>query len=167
MEALVARTLDAADDVVVGVADRQDDLGVDLTVFGPEVVEFGVRPVFLALTLVAILLERPDLLGEVVREDGAERRVRRGVERRPLIALAVGVPEPAALETVSGRGATIRSNAAPDCGTMVTLVQPAAGEIVDEVHAISKAGIELSFAGDEDSVAFALSAIAADMTQAG
>jgi len=87
--------------------------------------------------------------------------------RRRMCVIHADAPAPAALESVSGRGATIRSNAAPECGTMVRLVHPAAGEIVAEVHAISEAGIELSFAGDEDSVAFALSAVAADMTQPG
>lgn len=75
-------------------------------------------------------------------------------------------PSPAALENVSGRGATVRSNAEPSCGSTVTLVHPAAGEIAAEVHAISETGIELSFQGDEESIAFALSAVAADMTRA-
>lgn len=48
---------------------------------------------------------------------------------------------------------------------MVTFSHPAAGEILAEVHAVSERGIELSFAGDEASVAFALCAVAADMTQ--
>jgi hypothetical protein len=87
--------------------------------------------------------------------------------RRRMCVLHADVPSPAALETVSGRGATIRSNAEPACGTIVRLVHPAAGEITAEVHAISETGIELNFAGDEDSVAFALSAVAADMTRSG
>ncbi|WP_255454802.1 hypothetical protein [Parasphingopyxis sp. CP4] len=74
-------------------------------------------------------------------------------------------PSPAALEAVSGRGATIRSNAELTHGSNVTLVHPAAGEIVAEVHAVSETGIELSFLGDEHAVAFALSAVAADMTR--
>ncbi|WP_246263246.1 hypothetical protein [Parasphingopyxis algicola] len=85
--------------------------------------------------------------------------------RRRMCVLHADAPAPAALETVSGRGATVRSNAQPACGSTVKLVHPAAGEIVAEVHAISETGIELSFAGDEDSVGFALSAVAADMTR--
>ncbi len=76
-------------------------------------------------------------------------------------------PAPAALDSVSGRGATVRSNIAARCGARVTLVHPSAGEIAAEVHAISESGIELSFAGDEQSVAFALTAIASDMTRTG
>lgn len=86
--------------------------------------------------------------------------------RRRMCVIHADGPAPAALERVSGRGATIRSNTKPECGALIRLVHPAAGEIVAEVHAISEAGIELSFAGDEESVAFALSAVAADMTQA-
>lgn len=82
-----------------------------------------------------------------------------------MCVLHADAPVPAALESVSGRGATVRSNAEPACGATVTLVHPAAGEIVAEVHAISETGIELSFAGDEASVAFALSAVASDMTR--
>jgi len=87
--------------------------------------------------------------------------------RRRMCVIHGDTPAPAALESVSGHGATIRSNSVPACGTVVTLVHPAAGEIVGEVHAVSDSGIELSFAGDEESVAFALSAIAADMTRSG
>lgn len=86
--------------------------------------------------------------------------------RRRMCVIHADAPSPAALESVSGRGATIRSNASPECGTKIRLVHPAAGEIIAEVHAISEAGIELSFACDEESVAFALSAVAADMTRA-
>jgi hypothetical protein len=53
----------------------------------------------------------------------------------------------------------------PASGSIVTLVHPAAGEIRAEVHAVTDNGIELAFAGDEASVAFALGAIAADMTR--
>ena len=85
--------------------------------------------------------------------------------RRRMCVVHADSPSPAALEAVSGRGATIRSNAELAHGSTVTLVHPAAGEIVAEVHAVSETGIELSFLGDERSVAFALSAVAADMTR--
>ena len=87
--------------------------------------------------------------------------------RRRMCVLHADGPSPAALEDVSGRGATVRSNRAPDCGAMVTLVHPAAGPIDATVHAVSETGIELRFAGNEDSIAFALTAIASDMTRAG
>ena len=85
--------------------------------------------------------------------------------RRRMCVLHADSPSPAALEAVSGRGATIRSNAELTHGSSVTLVHPAAGEIVAEVHAVSETGIELSFLGDEHAVAFAFSAVAADMTR--
>ena len=86
--------------------------------------------------------------------------------RRRMCVIHAEGPAPAALDSVSGRGAIVRSNIDTQCGARVTLVHPSAGEIAAEVHAVSDAGIELSFAGDEAAVAFALTAIAADMTRA-
>jgi hypothetical protein len=85
--------------------------------------------------------------------------------RRRMCVLHADRPAPVALERISGRGAQLRSNVRPASGSIVTLVHPAAGEIRAEVHAVTDNGIELAFAGDEASVAFALGAIAADMTR--
>lgn len=73
-------------------------------------------------------------------------------------------PAPAALVEISGRGATIRSNLVPDQGSSVSLRHPVSGEIAAQVSAIREDGIELVFEAGEESVAFALGAIAADMT---
>ncbi|MEO1168018.1 MAG: hypothetical protein AAFW97_04815 [Pseudomonadota bacterium] len=85
--------------------------------------------------------------------------------RRRMCVIHGDAPAPAALDSVSGRGAIIRSNMNAECGARVTLAHPSAGEIAAEVHAVSDSGIELRFAGDEDAVAFALTAIASDMTR--
>ena len=50
--------------------------------------------------------------------------------RRRMCVIHADAPSPAALESVSGRGATIRSNVNPECGAKVRLVHPAAGEII-------------------------------------
>lgn len=85
--------------------------------------------------------------------------------RRRMCVLHADTPSPAALEAVSGRGARLRSNARPARDAEIVLHHPVAGEIAARVSAVGEHGIDIAFAGDEASVAFALRAIAADMTQ--
>ena len=74
-------------------------------------------------------------------------------------------PAPAALREVSASGAFIETNARPALGAQVELRHPEAGTIVGEVRALSEDGIGISFDCGERSVAFALAAIAADMSR--
>jgi hypothetical protein len=61
-------------------------------------------------------------------------------------------------------GAFLETNARPNLGSLVTLRHPEAGQIEAVVHAISRDGVELRFECGEQSVAFALAAITADMS---
>lgn len=84
--------------------------------------------------------------------------------RRRMCVLSAERPAPAALVEVSGRGAVIRSNLVPEQGSTVSLRHPVSGEIDAKVASVREDGIELSFDVGEDSVAFALGAVAADMS---
>ena len=85
--------------------------------------------------------------------------------RRRMCILQAGTPFPAALREVSGRGAFLETNARPELGATVLLRHPEAGAIQATVQALADDGIRLRFAGGEQSVAFALAAIAADMSR--
>jgi hypothetical protein len=74
-------------------------------------------------------------------------------------------PAPAALRTVSASGAFLETNLRPALGDSVELRHPEAGAIAATVRALADDGIELGFARGEASVAFALAAIAADMSR--
>jgi hypothetical protein len=73
-------------------------------------------------------------------------------------------PSAAALRSVSGAGAFLETDARPQLGSVVALRHPEAGEIAAVVHGVSRDGIELRFQCGEKSVAFALAAITADMS---
>ena len=79
--------------------------------------------------------------------------------------LIAGEPAPGALRTVSATGAFLETNARPAVGTTVELRHPEAGAIQATVRAVGSDGVELGFACSEQSVAFALAAIAADMSR--
>jgi hypothetical protein len=85
--------------------------------------------------------------------------------RRRMCVLVTDPPAPAALRTVSALGAFLETNARPPLGARVALRHPEAGTIPAEVEAVSLEGVSLRFDGSERSVAFALAAIAADMTR--
>ena len=85
--------------------------------------------------------------------------------RRRMCILFAGSPSPAALREVSGRGAFLETNARPALGASVVLRHPEAGAIEATVQAVSDDGIRIRFAGTEQSIAFALAAIAADMSR--
>ena len=75
-----------------------------------------------------------------------------------------GRPIPVALDHISGRSLHIHSNSPLMIGEKVTLNHPVAGAISGEIAARGNCGVEVRLAGDESAIAFALSAIAADMT---
>lgn len=84
--------------------------------------------------------------------------------RRMCVLLADG-PFPAALREVSARGAFVETNARPELGARVDLSHPEAGLIEGVVRAVAADGVQIAFICNEASVAFALAAIAADMTR--
>lgn len=85
--------------------------------------------------------------------------------RRRMCILEADTPFPAALRDVSGRGAFLETNARPDLGARVLLRHPEAGAIEGVVQAVADDGIRLRFVCGEQSIAFALAAIAADMSK--
>jgi len=85
--------------------------------------------------------------------------------RRRMCVLVAGSPAPAALRRLSATGAFVETNARPALGDEVELRHPEAGTIHATVRALSPDGVELGFAFGEASVAFALAAIAADMSR--
>jgi hypothetical protein len=78
--------------------------------------------------------------------------------------LVAGTPAPAAMRSISASGAFLETNARPALGDSVELRHPEAGAIEAVVRGIGPDGVELGFPLGEASVAFALAAIAADMS---
>lgn len=78
--------------------------------------------------------------------------------------LVADTPAPAALREVSARGAFLETNARPPLGASVELRHPEAGSIQATIHSLAFDGIRLGFPCSEASMAFAVAAIAADMT---
>jgi hypothetical protein len=74
-------------------------------------------------------------------------------------------PAPAALRHVSATGAFLETNARPALGCSVELHHPDAGAIAGTVRSVAPDGIGIDFDCGERSVAFALAAIAADMSR--
>ena len=85
--------------------------------------------------------------------------------RRRMCVLVADTASPAALRTVSATGAFLETNARPAVGSRVELRHPEAGAIPAEVRALSEEGVSIGFRYGEQSVAFALAAIAADMSR--
>ena len=86
--------------------------------------------------------------------------------RRRRMCMIIGShAAPAALREVSASGAFLETAARPGLGDRVELRHPDAGAIQGQVRALADDGILLSFADTENSVAFALAAIAADMSR--
>ena len=86
--------------------------------------------------------------------------------RRRMCVLIADHPAPAALRQVSAAGAFLETNARPALGASVELHHPEAGAILAEVRSLADDGIGIVFPCTERSVAFALAAIAADMSRA-
>ncbi|MEA3032459.1 MAG: hypothetical protein QOH86_475 [Sphingomonadales bacterium] len=82
-----------------------------------------------------------------------------------MCVLVAGHAAPAALRDVSARGAYVETGARPEIGSRVELRHPEAGTIEGIVRALAADGVQLSFTCCEASVAFAVAAIAADMTR--
>lgn len=85
--------------------------------------------------------------------------------RRRMCVLIADHPAPAALREVSAAGAFLETNARPALGASVELHHPEAGAILGEVCSVAHDGIGIAFVCGERSVAFALAAIAADMSR--
>jgi hypothetical protein len=85
--------------------------------------------------------------------------------RRRMCVLIADAPCPAALRQISAAGAFLETNARPVLGASVELHHPEAGAIEAEVSSLAHDGVGLVFATSERSVAFALAAIAADMSR--
>ena len=85
--------------------------------------------------------------------------------RRRMCVLIADNPCPAALRQVSAAGAFLETNARPVLGASVELHHPEAGAIEGQVSSLADDGIGLAFRTSERSVAFALAAIAADMSR--
>jgi hypothetical protein len=85
--------------------------------------------------------------------------------RRRMCVLIGERPAPAALRDVSATGAFLETNARPALGRRVELHHPEAGAIAGIVCSLSPDGIAIGFDCGERSVAFALAAIAADMSR--
>ncbi|MFN3944824.1 MAG: hypothetical protein ACK4K7_07835 [Allosphingosinicella sp.] len=85
--------------------------------------------------------------------------------RRPMCVLIADAPAPAALREISARGALLDTNSRPEIGGTVELRHPEAGTIEGRVRAHSADGIAIQFDCGARSAAFALAAIAADMSR--
>jgi hypothetical protein len=85
--------------------------------------------------------------------------------RRRMCVLICDHPSPAALRNVSAAGAFLETNVRPALGSQVELHHPEAGAISGEVCSLADDGIGIGFTCGEHSVAFALAAIASDMSR--
>ena len=85
--------------------------------------------------------------------------------RRRMCVLIADHPAPAALREVSAMGAFLETNARPELGRSIELHHPEAGAIFGTVCSVSHDGIGVGFDCCERSVAFALAAIASDMSR--
>lgn len=87
--------------------------------------------------------------------------------RRRMCVLVADHAAPAALREVSATGALLETAIRPPVGSRVELRHPEAGGIFAEVSALTEQGVALAFACGDESVAFALAAVAADMSRPG
>lgn len=87
--------------------------------------------------------------------------------RRRMCMLIADAPAPAALREISAGGAFLETNARPPLGASVELHHPDAGSIRGTVRSLADDGVGIGFTYGERSVAFALAAIAADMSRPG
>ncbi|HEX4736790.1 MAG TPA: hypothetical protein VH331_04425 [Allosphingosinicella sp.] len=96
---------------------------------------------------------------------GDKTRMASRWRRRRMCVLVAGTPAPAALRDISASAAFLETNARPALGSRVQLQHPEAGIITGIVSALSPDGVHLAFDRSEQSAAFALAAIAADMSR--
>lgn len=102
-------------------------------------------------------------MGAVRNLDGGSMASR--WRRRRMCVLIADRPAPAALREVSAAGAFVETHVRPPVGALVELRHPDAGTIEGRVQAVSADGIAITFVRGDRSVAFALAAIAADMSR--
>jgi hypothetical protein len=103
-------------------------------------------------------------MGAAGRIDGGSRMASRW-RRRRMCVLISDHPAPAALREISATGAFLETNARPPLGSAVELHHPEAGAIDAVVSSLAPDGIALGFACGEQSMAFAMAAIASDMSR--
>lgn len=102
---------------------------------------------------------------------GAERKITIATtmasrwRRRPMCVLVADNAEPAMLRDISASGAFLETNARPPLGATVELRHPEAGAIPGIVRSLAYDGIAIGFDCGEQSMAFALAAITADMSR--
>ena len=95
-----------------------------------------------------------------------QRRSMTSAWRQRRMCLLLGeAPAPAAIRDISARGAFLETNQRPPLGSRIALSHPVAGTIDAEVSALAADGIAIAFLVTGRSVAFALAAIAADMSR--
>jgi hypothetical protein len=85
--------------------------------------------------------------------------------RRRMCVLIHDTAAPAALREISATGAFLETNVRPGIGARIELHHPEAGAISGLVRSLADDGIGIGFECGERSVAFALAAIAADMSR--
>ena len=85
--------------------------------------------------------------------------------RRRMCVLVADTPAPAALRTIDATGAVVETSVKPSLGASVSLRHPDAGEIAARVSSVAADSITIGFDISPQSVAFALAAIAADMSR--
>lgn len=85
--------------------------------------------------------------------------------RRRMCVLIADLPVPAALREISAMGAFLETSARPTLGAPVELHHPEVGAIAGVVSSLASDGIGIGFSCGEASVAFAMAAIAADMSR--
>lgn len=84
--------------------------------------------------------------------------------RRRMCILVTETPAPAVLREISARGAFLETNARPELESDVRFHHPDAGTINARVSSVSSDGVRITFPAGVSAVAFALTAITADMT---
>ena len=109
--------------------------------------------------------ERGSFLVDAVRILNGRSGMASPWRRRRMCVLLAGGAAPAALREVSAAGAFLETGLRPGLGTAVELRHPEAGTIEGRVQALGEDGIAIGFVENEQSVAFALAAIAADMSR--
>ena len=87
--------------------------------------------------------------------------------RQRTCLLDAGERAPAALREVSGAGAYLATRLRPSMGGLVVVHHPEAGRVVGRVTGLDRDGVHVAFDRSEHAVAFAIAAIAADMTTPG
>lgn len=100
-----------------------------------------------------------------IRELATSERMATRWRRRRMCVLVADAPAPAALRTIDATRAVIETSLRLELGAAVSLRHPDAGEIAARVTAIASDSVTIGFEVGPLSVAFAIAAIAADMSR--